>query len=262
MVKTKRRINPKINERKSKELPISYSNLSVDQFGKLCERAGKKNDFKDKLAKRIVCGYGVIWGSKNDYGEIFVKGCCAKSIADMGPDSNSTYKIKFRDRHGKSVSLFAKLVEDDIGLYFESLPLDNVRWADDLLTQLESGTINNFSIGFKHCWNSVEWDEDNDAMINMEIRLFEISAVDIPSDLATYAERSAEERECIEEDVEEFITTLPRSKQLEARKIFTRCMTLHSEEPLESRKQALKKEEKQSVKKGKGLDLIYITKNF
>lgn len=211
------KLHPNIIKFKKRDLPINYSNLQINKLGQLEERTSN-------LDKRIVEGYGVIWGSKNDYGEVFVKGCFAKSISELGPGSDSAYKIKFRDRHGKSCSLFAELKEDDIGLYFKTLPLDNVQWANDLLIQLKSGTINNFSIGFKHCWDRVEWDDENEAMINLEAMLFEISAVDIPSDLETYAVRSAEEVEYLQDDVEDFIIKLPKSTRLEARTIFARCM--------------------------------------
>ena len=231
MTAKSQRSNPKLREYQLRDMPINYSNFAVNAAGNLEERASKLND-------RVVSGYGVIWGSKNDYGEKFVKGCASKSISEQGPGSKSRYEIKFRDRHGKSCSLFAKLTEDDTGLYFETLPLDKVSWCDDLLVQIRSGTINNFSIGFKHCWDRVEWDEEDQCMINLEIRLFEISAVDIPSDVQTYATRSAEDNEFLQDDVEDFILTLPRSRQLEARAIFTRCMLPLDETPLEQRQKA------------------------
>ncbi len=225
MATIKARLDPKIQQFQKREAPINYSNLQINAGGMLEERKSKTADYSESLDKRIVKGYAVIWGSKNDYQERFVKGCAAKSINDLGPASNSAYKIKFRDRHGKSCSLFASIIEDDIGLYFETLPLDNVQWANDLLVQLKSGTINNFSIGFKHVWDRVEWDDEEDCMVNLEIRLFEISAVDIPSDIETYAVRSMEEREYLEDDIEDFIESLPKSKRIEARIILTRCMS-------------------------------------
>ncbi len=158
MATIKARLDPKIQQFQKREAPINYSNLQINAGGMLEERKSKTADYSESLDKRIVKGYAVIWGSKNDYQE--------------------RYKIKFRDRHGKSCSLFASIIEDDIGLYFETLPLDNVQWANDLLVQLKSGTINNFSIGFKHVWDRVEWDDEEDCMVNLEIRLFEISAVD------------------------------------------------------------------------------------
>lgn len=252
------RINPKINEFQKREAPINYSNLAINSLGELVAAVSILEKRESLLKDRIVQGYGVIWGSRNDYGEKFVKGCFAKSISEQGPDANSTYQIKFRDRHGNSCALFVELTEDEIGLYFKTKPLDKVKWCDDLLVQLESGTINNFSIGFKHMWDKVEWDEEDDSLINLEARLFEISAVDIPSDLKTYAVRSHEEPEYLRDDVEDFILSLPKSKHLEARKIFTRCMTLDHKEPtLEERKLLLSKKPPKT-----GLDLNYLISKF
>lgn len=242
------RQHPKIKEFQQRALPINYSSLEIRKDGKLVET---------KLDQRIVSGYGVIWGSTNDYDEMFVKGAFSKSITELGPNSNSTYKIKFRDRHGKSVSLFAKLVEDDIGLWFETVPLDNVQWADDLLVQLKSGTINNFSVGFKYIRDRVEWDEENDCLVILEAQLFEISAVDIPSDTMTYATRNANESGELNDDVEKFINKLPRRRQLEARKIFSRCMT-----PVDDTPHQVRSAPKVNTPPSTKLDLDYLIKKF
>lgn len=239
--------HPKLTLLQKRDRPINYSLLSVDKSGALQERSSL-------LDQRIVEGYAVTWGSRNDYGEVFVKGCFAKSIADNGPGSGSNYEIKFRDRHGKTCALFEVIKEDEIGLYFRTKPLDNVSWCDDLLVQIRSGSINNFSIGFKHVWDKIEWDDENDSMINLEARLFEMSAVDIPSDMSSYAIRSMEEPEFLIDDVEDFITKLPRSVRLEARKIFTRCMSLSNEEP--NVRNAISLESKKPAKSG--LDLNYL----
>ncbi len=213
-------LHPKIQERKQSALPISFS--FVNESGELVTRATKE---KSLLKDRIVSGYGVIWASVNDWQERFVKGCFARSIADHGPSSNANFKIKFRNQHGKAVSLFAELSEDEVGLYFKSAPLDKIQDADDLLVQLESGTINNFSIGFKHIWDKVEWDDENDCLVILEARLYEISAVTIPSDINTFMIRSSSgehsEPEYLEDDTEDIISDLPKSKQLEVRKLIT-----------------------------------------
>lgn len=191
------------------------------------------------LKDRIVKGYGAIWASRNDHGEQFVKGAFGKSISELGPDSNANYQIKFRDRHGQALALFSVLKEDDIGLYFETKPLDKIRVADELLVQLESGTINNFSIGFRHIWDRIEWDDETDTLINLEAKLMEISAVDIPSDKGTHQVRSIEDNQYLMEEVEDFICALPKTHQLDARKIITRCMSLgNTDAPLETRSRA------------------------
>lgn len=241
-------IHPKIKEMQLRERPINYGTVSINQMGQLEERASL-------LDQRIVEGYGCIWGVRNDYGEIFVRGAFAKSIQELGPGSNSNYQIKFRDSHGKACALFDVLKEDEIGLYFKTKPLDKVQWCDDLLVQLRSGTINNFSNGFKYIWDKVEYQEETNSMIMIEARLFEISAVAIPSDIHTFAIRSTEEPEYLQEETEDFIISLPRSKQLEARKLITRCMSLRdTDEPLELRRKALDKTEPVET----GLDYQYL----
>lgn len=238
--------------------PINYSYLSVDAKGKLSER---KINGKSALDERIVEGYAVIWGQVNSHGEKFVKGAFSKAINDIGPASNSNYQIKFRDRHGKTCSLFEDIYEDEIGLFFRTKPLDNVSWADDVLTQLRSGSLNNFSIGFKHVWDKVEWDEEDDCLVCLEVRLFEISVVDIPSDMSTYAIRSAE-KEYVQEDIEDFIASLPKSKQLEARKLFSICMTLQNEEQIENKRNHSSQQSSQNKKKKSKVDLGFIIDNL
>lgn len=222
-----------IKQLKKRSAPINYSNVSVNQCGKLETRSAL-------LDSRVVEGYGCIWGVRNSHGEIFLRGAFAKSIQEMGPGSNSNYQIKFRDEHGRACALFDELIEDEVGLYFKTKPLDNVQWCDDLLTQLRSGTINNFSNGFRYIWDKIEYDTEQDALVIIEARLFEISAVAIPSDLETYACRAAEDVETLLDDTEKFIITLPRATQLEARKIFARYTSLA--EPVEHRNTSLDNE--------------------
>lgn len=246
-------MHQKIEDLKKKSNPINYCALSVDKAGKLKER-------ENLLSKRIVEGYASIWKSKNDYSEIFLRGAFKKSISENGPGSKANYQLKFRDEHGRACSLFEEIKEDEIGLYFKTVPLDDVTWSDDLLTQLRSGTINNFSIGFKRQWDMMEWDDEQDAIIVKECRLFEISAVAIPADMQTFAMRNIEEKEYVEDDVEFFINSLPRSKQFEARKLFTRCMTLVSDDkPLEEVRQALQSQTKPARK---GIDYKFLTQNL
>lgn len=209
---------------KQRAAPINYSTLSINDMGELEQRSAL-------LDQRIVEGYGCIWGAENEHGEMFTRGCFAKSIADNGPGSNANFQLKIRDEHGRACALFDVIIEDEIGLYFKTKPLDDVQWANDLLVQLRSGTINNFSVGFKYIWDRVQWDENNDCMIILEARLFEISAVAIPSDMETYALRSAEAQDELIDEVEDFINTLPKNKQLECRKIIAKYKSLTDSAP-------------------------------
>ena len=235
-----------LQELKHRAAPINYNSLSVNQMGELQERSAL-------LDQRIVEGYGVIWGNCNDYDEMFVRGAFAKSIKDNGPGSNANYQLKLRDEHGRACALFDVLIEDEIGLYFRTKPLDEVEWCDDLLVQLRSGTINNFSIGFKYIWDKIQFDDANDCMIILEARLFEVSAVAIPADMETFAIRSLETDEKLIDETETFINSLPNEKQLQARKIFALYKSLNNVEP----GNPLEKEVKPEVR---GIDYGALTK--
>jgi len=196
-----------------------------------------------------------MWSSKNEHHEKFVKGCWARSIKENGPGSNSNYQIKFRDRHARACSLFDALEEDSQGLHFRTKPLDPVSWADELLVQLRTGTMNNFSNGFKFNWDKVEYDDKDDCLVVIESRLFEISAVEVPSDMETYAMRSLDRLE-LNDEIEGFINDLSKSKQLEARDLISRCMMAGSKEPLD-RKALTERSRSKS-----GLDYNFLIKNL
>lgn len=210
------------------------------------------------LDQRIVEGYAVIWGSVNSHRERFIKGAFTKSIKERGPSSNSNFKIKFRDEHGRACSLFVELEENEIGLRFKTKPLDNVQWSDDLLVQLKSGTINNFSIGFAYVWDKIEYDDANDIIIVHEAILFEISAVAIPSEMETFAVRSIQSTETLDDEINAFIGEIPKQFQLRCRKLFASFMALYNKKEPPKKRTLLKR----AAKKKAVLDINYITKNL
>ncbi len=246
-------LQERLKELKRRAAPINYSSVNVNELGELVER-------ESLLDKRVVEGYGVIWGKINQHRERFFKGSWAKSIKENGPGSGAAYEIKFRDEHGRACALFDVLREDEIGLYFRTKPLDDVSWCDDLLTQLRSKTINNFSQGFNYLFSdaSMKWNEKDECIDIYEARGMEISAVAIPSDLQTFAVRTVEEMDALYDLTEDFIKSLPRKNQLEARHLFARHKSLLSLEPLEQRETAL--EEEKPVKTG--IDYNYLLNNL
>jgi uncharacterized protein len=244
----------KIQELKRTAAAINYRNLSVSQFGTLVE------DYTNSLGQRIVKGYGLTWNTPNEYGESYLKGSCSKSIRERGPGSNANYEIKFLNQHKQDdpLSLFAVLREDDYGLYFETVPLDEIPSASRVLTQLASRTLNNFSIGFDYVWDKMEYDAENDLLIMKEIELFEISVVSIPADMSTYAVRGIEEVEDLYDETDDFIKSLPRKVQMQARQLFARHKSLIDLEPLENRLKALKTTEPVET----GIDYDFLLQNL
>lgn len=227
------KLHPKILEVKKRASPINYGTVSINEFGELETR-------ETNLEKRVVEGYACIWGQPNLYREVFVKGAFAKSIQERGPAASSNYEIKFLYQHDQSdaLSLFDELSENETGLYFRTKALDDVPSADRTLKQIASKTLNNFSMGFDFIWDRMEYDEKLDVIVIKEAALFEISVVAIPADMGTFAMRSKEQLEDLYDDTEDFIKSLPRKQQLEARQIFTRHKSLINVAPLELRQQA------------------------
>lgn len=219
-------LHQKVLQLKKEAKPIRYGSVSVDSSGKLV-------DTRPTLKDRVVKGYLIIWNKRSQMGRIWRKGCCAKSIREHGPDSNSNYKIKFLYNHDPAdvLALFSVLREDDTGLYFETKPLDSGESADRVLEQLESGSLNNFSPGWNIVWDKTEYNEAEDAIEFFEIDLLEGSIVGIPDELETFSIAGQEKETDIYDQTELFIAKLPKALRLEARHILSLQQSLSRNEP-------------------------------
>ena len=225
--------HPKIEELQLRVKPITYSgSRAMNQYAD--DPSGSEDqpiDFKVKVDARTVKGYLAVWGIEDTYGTIFLKGSCAKSIADRGPDSMSKQKIAFLWMHDQCdpIGQFTVLKEDDYGLYFEAV-LDEVPEAERALRQITSGTLNQFSIGFNYIWDRVEYDDVLDAVVIKECVLMEGSVVTFGSNPETYAMRSPDQllkdKEQLTEETNDFVKSLPHSKRLELRQLITRHISL------------------------------------
>ena len=247
-------LHPKIKELKRRASPINYSNVAVNERGELT------SDFASDLENRIISGYLLVWGAVNMHGEMFLRGCASKSINDRGPKSNANYKLTFLNQHRQHEALcqFDELIEDDYGLRFRTKSLDSVPWADHVITQVRSGTLNQFSVGFDYIWQQTEWDEKNDCILCKEIDLFEGSIVTIGSEIGTYVIRSKDEADCLFDEIDSFIKTLPRKDQLQARQYFTQLKSLTDLEPL-THEEALDKRSKPTKN---AIDYNYLINNI
>ena len=121
------------------------------------------------------------FGNKDSAGDILIKGCFAKSIAERGPQSNTNRKIAFCWMHDVTdpIGKILNIWEAEDGAYaevqlsnFDAVPNAKRAWF-----QLQDGDINQFSFGFQYIWDKMEYDEETDAFIVKEVRLHEISVV-------------------------------------------------------------------------------------
>lgn len=238
-------LHPKIIELKKRSKPYKESRAYIDKDGNLV-------DLKiDTSEDRVIKGYLAVFGRRDSYGTMPIKGCFAKSLKDRGPESVSKFKIPFLWQHelDNPIGQFRVLKEDDYGLYFEAV-VDDVPEAERALRQINSGTLNQFSYGFDYIWDKMEYDEGSDSILMYEVDLYEGSVVTLASERETYAIRSVEDLEErkleIHEEIEDFIKTIPRKKQIELRKLLSTQISLLEIEPNESRSLDNKKPEKQN----------------
>jgi hypothetical protein len=195
---------------------------------------------------RTISGYLAVFNNMDSDGDIIIKGAFAKSINDRGPESSGGNKIAFLWQHDMREPLgkMVKLVEDDFGLYFEAA-LDEIELADRCLKQLESGTLNNFSIGFQYIWEKMEYDQVQDAYICKELALYEGSVVTLAANDMTYyaglkAEQVVDEIAHVKDDIEAVLATINSRKSLELRQYMSRYLALCKHQPPAERKEALK----------------------
>ena len=127
---------------------------------------------------RTVSGYLASFNTVDDERDMIIKGAFAKSLQEHGVNSTSPRKIAYLYQHNSTLPLgkFTKLEEDEKGLYFEA-EIDRIPLGDQVLTQYQSGTLNQHSIGFRYVWDKLEYDEENDVFVVKEAKLFEGSVV-------------------------------------------------------------------------------------
>lgn len=130
--------------------------------------------------KRIISGHAACFGNVDKAKDMLIKGCFAKSIQERGPESMANDKIIMLWMHDmdEPIGRISVLREEDKGLYFEAV-VDDVDRGNQAIKQLESGTLNQFSIGYRYVWDKCEWDDENGCLIVKEVVLYEVSVVSI-----------------------------------------------------------------------------------
>lgn len=193
---------------------------------------------------RTISGYAAVFGNKDKAGDTLIKGCFSKSIQDRGPESAANDKIIVLWMHdmNEPIGRLTVLYEDDKGLYFEA-PIDDVPRGNQAIKQLESGTLNQFSIGYQYVWENCEYDAEKDAFMVKEVKLHEISVVSIGCNGETEylglksiedAEKAYEE---LNAEISEVCSGMSAPKQQKIQRIISKVISLSSFKP-ENRKES------------------------
>ena len=120
---------------------------------------------------RIVTGYLSEFGSMDYDQDIIEKGAFAKSIMERKNDIFFLNQHDWKQPHGK----FNLLQEDSKGLYFESMPLPNTTYSNDLVELYSMGIVKEHSIGFSTI--KADWHADGYSRTIKEVKLYEGSNV-------------------------------------------------------------------------------------
>lgn len=197
---------------------------------------------------RIISGYAAIFGNVDKAGDLLVKGCFAKSIAERGPESQANDKIIFLWMHDMSEPLgkITELREDDHGLYFEA-SIDEIELGDRAIAQFKSGTLNQFSIGYRYVWDKCEYIEKDgqEIFICKELILHEISVVSIGCNGETEFLGFKSDVDAYEQFQKEINSVLKGvENRTEIEKLITKAISLGKSEP---RKSLVKEEPKAGI---------------
>ena len=190
---------------------------------------------------RTISGYAAIFNNRDKAGDILLKGCFAKSIQDRGPESQANDKIIMLWQHDQHepIGKISVLTEDEKGLYFEAV-IDDVERGNQAIKQLESGTLNQFSIGYSYVWEKCEYDQESDAFIVKEVVLYEISVVSIGCNGETeylgLKSESTDPYEELKNEIESAIKGLPIRKKEEIQTLVRKALSLGQFKPEAPRK--------------------------
>lgn len=187
-------MNEKIIAKKSNSGAVTFKNLDT---------SFKEIDQTEHIIEIKFAAFGV----KDSDDDILVKGCFAKSIQERGPESATNRKIAYLWQHdmhdpiGKILSIEER--EDGAYARVRLSNFDAVPNAKRAYYQLMAGDINQFSFGFNYIWDKMEYDEEQDAYIIKEVKLFEISVVTLGAN-----EQTEFIGEVKEDDIETYMKSL------------------------------------------------------
>lgn len=184
---------------------------------------------------RTISGYAAVFNNIDRDGDKLLRGCFAKSIADRGPQSNAKGKILLLWQHEASnpIGQITELREDEKGLYFEA-KIDEIAEGDRAILQLESGTLNQFSIGFSYVWEKCYWDDQDgvEFLAVGEVKLYEISVVSIAANPETeFLGMKSCDTETLEMSIKDFLKGFDLQKQFEFEKILSGVKALSEAVP-------------------------------
>lgn len=124
-------------------------------------------------------GYGSVFGVKDSYSDIVIKGAFANSL-NKWKEKGRLPALLWQHKMDEPIGYYTKMVEDDNGLYLEGQLLIN----DDPLAKrahahMKAKSLSGLSIGY--ILNDYDYDKEKSAFILKDIDLWEVSVVTFPA---------------------------------------------------------------------------------
>lgn len=126
-------------------------------------------------------GYGSVFGVKDTYGDVVIKGAFAKSL-DAWQEKGALPAMLWQHRSAEPIGVWTKMAEDDHGLLVEGRILlaagDLERRAYE---HLKAKSIRGLSIGYSIPAGGIEYDKGTDSYLLKQVDLWETSLVTFPA---------------------------------------------------------------------------------
>lgn len=124
-------------------------------------------------------GYGSVFGVKDSYSDIVIKGAFEKSLLRW-KDQGNLPALLWQHKMDEPIGIYTKMEEDENGLYVEGrLLIEDDPLAKRAHSHLKAGSISGLSIGY--ALQDYEMNDQKDAFILKEIDLWEVSLVTFPA---------------------------------------------------------------------------------
>lgn len=124
-------------------------------------------------------GYGSVFGVKDTYSDIVVKGAFTKSL-NKWKKNGRLPALLWQHKMDEPIGYYTKMVEDDNGLYLEGqLLIEDDPLARRAHAHMRAKSLSGLSIGY--ALNDYDYDNEKDAFILKEIDLWEVSVVTFPA---------------------------------------------------------------------------------
>lgn len=123
-------------------------------------------------------GYGSIFGNKDSYNDIVVKGAFSGYLAKNKPQS---VKLLWQHNTTEPIGVYDEIYEDDKGLYVRGrLLIEDIARAREAYALMKAGAIDGLSIGFTIDANGSEFAKGGIRKLT-SLSLWEISVVTFPA---------------------------------------------------------------------------------